>query len=172
MQNKTYYSEVNKVVNDVLNRYFGHRVSWHDRHDYQNDIMEKIISKCLSHDETKGSLKTWVYKIVNNHIIDQERKLKTRKVVYKDDLSYYDRAEDDFEILLKEELEDRYTIFGDLLGALPKMDKEIIRLFYLEGLSNGEVASRLSLNEESLAMRRTRIKKRLKKSCMLRIQRE
>jgi DNA-directed RNA polymerase specialized sigma24 family protein len=89
MQTKTCYTSVNQIVKEVLNRYFANRVSWNDRQDYQNDIMEKIITKGLAHDQNKGSLKTLVYSIVNNHVIDQERKRKNRKVTYKDDLSYF-----------------------------------------------------------------------------------
>jgi RNA polymerase sigma factor (sigma-70 family) len=173
MQKIAYYTAVNQLVKEVLNRYFANRVSWNDRKDYQNDIMEKIISKGLNHDALKGSMKTWVYQIVKNHIIDQERKSKKSKVFFKDDLSYYDSAEDDFDMRMKEELEDRFTIYGQLLGSLPnETDADIIQLFYGENLSNKEVAERLSLPEGSLAMRRNRIKKRLKKTLELRKNKE
>lgn len=74
MNLKCYQLEINNLVSEILTKNFSRRVLYHDRRDYQNDIMEKVIRQGLVHDEKRGSLKAWVYSIVRNHIIDQERK--------------------------------------------------------------------------------------------------
>jgi len=164
MQAKTCYTSVNQIVKEVLNRYFANRVSWNDRQDYQNDIMEKIITKGLAHDQNKGSLKTLVYSIVNNHVIDQERKRKNRKVTYKDDLSYYDAPSDEFGIQKKVELEECYTIFHELLASESELNQAVMNLFYFQNFSNKELARHLEVPEDGLTMRRKRIKARMKKN--------
>jgi RNA polymerase sigma factor (sigma-70 family) len=172
MQNTTCYIAVNQIVKEVLGRYFANRVSWNDRKDYQNDIMEKIITRGLVHDQNKGSLKTLVYSIVNNHVIDQERKRKNTKLHYKDDLSYYDAPSDELGIQKKEELEECYTIYQELLASETELNKAVMNLFYFQNFSNKELATHLAVTEDGLTMRRKRIKARMKKNWQMRISNE
>lgn len=163
MNLKCYQLEINNLVSEILTKNFSRRVLYHDRRDYQNDIMEKIIRQRLVHDEKRGSLKAWVYSIVRNHIIDQERKYQKRKLNYTDDLSYFESPDDGTELREKEELEAQFYLYDQLIEQEPAQNKKIMDLFYFQHCSNKEVAKALSISESGLAMTRNRIKKRLKK---------
>ena len=166
MNFKCYQLEINNLVHEILTNNFSRRVLYHDRRDYQNDIMEKVIRQRLIHDEKRGSLKAWVYSIVRNHIIDQERKHQKRKLNYTDDLSYYESPDDGTELREKEELEEQFYLYDQLIEQEPAQNKKIMDLFYFQHCSNKEVAKALSISENGLAMTRNRIKKRLKKNAI------
>ena len=167
MNLKCYQLEINNLVSEILTKNFSRRVLYHDRRDYQNDIMEKVIRQGLVHDEKRGSLKAWVYSIVRNHIIDQERKYQKRKLYYTDDLSYCESPDDVTELREKEELEAQFYLYDQLIEQEPAQNKKIMELFYFQHCSNKEVAKALSISESGLAMTRNRIKKRLKKVALV-----
>ena len=167
MNLKCYQLEINNLVSEILTKNFSRRVLYHDRRDYQNDIMEKVIRQGLVHDEKRGSLKAWVYSIVRNHIIDQERKYQKRKLYYTDDLSYCESPDDGTELREKEELEAQFYLYDQLIEQEPAQNKKIMDLFYFQHCSNKEVAKALSISENGLAMTRNRIKKRLKKVALV-----
>lgn len=172
MNLKCYQLEINNLVIEILTKNFSRRVLYHDRRDYQNDIMEKVIRQGLVHDEKRGSLKAWVYSIVRNHIIDQERKYQKRKLYYTDDLSYCESPDDCTELREKEELEAQFYLYDQLIEQEPEQNKKIMDLFYFQHCSNKEVAKALSISENGLAMARNRIKKRLKKVALVRYRKE
>ncbi len=167
MNLKCYQLEINNLVSEILTKNFSRRVLYHDRRDYQNDIMEKVIRQSLVHDEKRGSLKAWVYSIVRNHIIYQERKYQKRKLYYTDDLSYFESPDDGTELREKEELEAQFYLYDQLIEQEPAQNKKIMDLFYFQHCSNKEVAKALSISENGLAMARNRIKKRLKKAALV-----
>jgi RNA polymerase sigma factor (sigma-70 family) len=166
MNLKCYQLEINNLVSEILTKNFSRRVLFHDRRDYQNDIMEKVIRQGLVHDERKGCLRAWVYSIVRNHIIDQERKYQKRKLYYTDKLSHYESPDDGTELLEKEELEAQFYLYDQLIEQETEQNKKIMDLFYFQHCSNKEVAKALSISESGLAMARNRIKKRLKKNAI------
>ncbi len=172
MNLKCYQLEINNLVSEILTKNFSRRVLYHDRRDYQNDIMEKVIRQGLVHDEKRGSLKAWVYSIVRNHIIDQERKYQKRKLYYTDDLSYFESPDDGTELREKEELEAQFYLYDQLIEQESEQNKKIMDLFYFQHFSNKEVAQELLINENGLAMARNRIKKRLKKVALVRYRKE
>lgn len=161
MNLKCYQLEINNLVSEILTKNFSRRVLYHDRRDYQNDIMEKVIRQGLVHDEKRGSLKAWVYSIVRNHIIDQERKYQKRKLYYTDDFSYCESPDDCTELREKEELEAQFYLYDQLIEQESEKNKKIMDLFYFQHCSNKEVAKALSIRENGLAMTRKRIKIRL-----------
>ena len=167
MNLKCYQLEINNLVIEILTKNFSRRVLYNDRRDYQNDIMEKVIRQGLVHDEKRGSIKAWVYSIVRNHIIDQERKYQKRKLYYTDDLSYCESPDDGTELREKEELEAQFYLYDQLIEQEPAQNKKIMDLFYFQHCSNKEVAKALSISENGLAMARNRIKKRLKKAALV-----
>lgn len=116
MNLKCYQLEINNLVSEILTKNFSRRVLYHDRRDYQNDIMEKVIRQGLVHDEKRGSLKAWVYSIVRNHIIDQERKYQKRKLYYTDDLSYCESLDDGTELREKRNLKHNFICMTSLLS--------------------------------------------------------
>ncbi len=166
MNLECYQLEINNLISEIVTKNFSRRVLYHDRRDYQNDIMEKVIRQGLVHDERRGSLKAWVYSIVRNYIIDQERKNQKRKLYYTDDLSYYESPDDITELREKEELEAQFYLYDQLIEQETEKNKKIMDLFYFQHFSNKEVAKALSICENGLAMTRNRIKTRLKKNAL------
>jgi len=167
MNLKCYQLEINNLVSEILTKNFSRRVLYHDRRDYQNDIMEKVIRQGSVHDERRGCLRAWVYSIVRNHIIDQERKYQKGKLDYTDKLSNYESPDDGTELREKEELEAQFYLYDQLIEQETEQNKKIMDLFYFQHCSNKEVAKELSISENGLAMTRNRIKKRLKKSALI-----
>jgi RNA polymerase sigma-70 factor (ECF subfamily) len=101
------------------------------------DITEEIFVKAWNKIKTcrgkEHTFKSWLYRIAHNHIVDTFRKMKKDLPLESEDIGLTDSIEEKVE--LKLEGQQLLTI----ISALPKSQKEIILLKFVEGLNNREI---------------------------------
>lgn len=121
--------------------------------DFAQEAFAVLTRKC---DEVKGhsNIKLWLARTTANLIANERRK------------AYHTR-----EVPMKPEdvptVEDAY--FQDLASVLPpelsEKDREVLSLFFEEGMSQEEMAARLGCSVSALRMRLSRAKMRYEKLC-------
>lgn len=101
--------------------------------DITSEVFLKAWEKRESFDEDKGSMKTWLFTITRNKLIDYYRKKKpmSLKDGYKFNYAYIDDSSDE-DILMD-------NILRSLNQLSPK-ERDLVILRYVEGLAISEVA--------------------------------
>jgi RNA polymerase sigma factor (sigma-70 family) len=151
------------TIERLLITHFSKRVMPQDRNEIRQAITEKIILQNLSHDETKGTLNKWLYRIIQNYLNDLHRKKKRSFIRTSDNFEQFKIEDDDTAILKEELLADRMIQLDDLLSKEKPENQTHIRSFYVEKKSEDEIAKLINKKAKNLAMDRLRIKARLKK---------
>jgi RNA polymerase sigma-70 factor, ECF subfamily len=164
---------INQIENDFgthLHSFIRSRVSnTHDAEDIYQDVMLKILSKSDTLTSEK-SLKSWLYAITKNQIIDYYRSrksdLRKNSVAFEsqqivDEVAVEDDdTEAEFEICLR-----------NYINQLPDDYREIILKSELDGVSQKELSQQLGLNYVTLRSKvqrgRNKIKENILKACVI-----
>ena len=140
------------------------------------DIFESVIEKLLAGDcaalrefRSNSKFSTYLVAISRNKTYDHIRAMKRRPTVsISTPISGSDQGEEeDLERLLASDfdldrdLEVRLTL-ERMLGDLPAQDQLILRLYYVEGLRDGEIGELLNLTADAVSARKSRALKRLR----------
>ena len=124
-----------------------------DAEDLTQDVFLKLAK---SNESSLRSVKSWVYSIARNSIVDYYRKKKLDLVELEDQW---------FEI--NEELEDKAIQLSSciipFINKLPEEYKELMKLSELENLSQKEIAQQMDMNYTTLRSQIQRGRKKLKK---------
>jgi RNA polymerase sigma-70 factor (ECF subfamily) len=106
------------------------------------ETMLTVWRKAGYYVEGRGNVSTWVFTIARNLRIDRIRRQKAWAEV-DDDLSTHvaDDAPPDEQVMQSQ----TQHLVGEALKTLPAEQLEVIRLSYMEGLSQSEIAEKLSL---------------------------
>ncbi|MFM7637478.1 MAG: RNA polymerase sigma factor [Crocinitomicaceae bacterium] len=150
-----------QLIKDSLNTFHAKSIKACDRDDLRQDIMMKVMRCSHQFDPEKGSLKNWVSRIITNCIYD----LKRKKIIlcYSDDMSIFSIYSADQAAIDEEELfMDRMTHMENVLDAESEINRVMFNEFYIDGYSNKEISERHRIPEKKLAMRRNRIKAKVK----------
>lgn len=153
---------INVFILTCLNTTYSKRVTPSNREDYKQDILIKVILQYHRYDPAKGTVKQWVGRIIKNYIIDQER--KNPPINYCDDLSFHGEKENEYDLDADKLYQDRLTHLNDMLDEESEENREMLKDFYLNGLSNHEIARIYHQSESVLAMRRKRFKERVRRT--------
>lgn len=131
------------------------------RQFYSNkDIIDELLNttfikvfKKLNKFTTHDSFKSWVNTIANNSAIDRQRKEKRNQgVVYSadDDANFFQiesnlcNGEED---LLKQE---SLILLAKAISQLPKKQREVVRMFYIDDLSYKDISQKLAIPEGTI----------------------
>jgi RNA polymerase sigma factor (sigma-70 family) len=155
---------IHVMIDQMLQTHFGDRTKPGDREEIRQEILEKIISKKLRHNEDKGTLGNWLYRVVQNHITDIYRIKRREILVHMESISHFGFMEDEEEQLKEELFADRWTQFNHLLSKEKDIDQRIVHLRHEHEMSYEQIAEHLALPVGPLAMRYKRTKERLKKN--------
>jgi len=129
--------------------------------DYEDYYQEVCLQVWRSHKNFKGQSKwsTWVYRVALNVCLTLLRKDKKLISSY----SEYDRLPETLDTDNKNDYNDNdYEMLFQAIRKLKEVDKAII-LLYLEEKSYAEIADVMGLNQNTVGVRITRIKSKLKK---------
>ncbi len=132
---------------DELYKYAYVRLGWNKEiaEDLIQDLFMKAWDKRSDYDENKGSLRTWLYAILRNKIIDVYRQKKNLSSLDENILNKSSEVGQteidalDDEILVK-----------DSLAKLNEHDKDLIIMRYMQGLSNKDIAKILNKSETNI----------------------
>ncbi|MCA9387223.1 sigma-70 family RNA polymerase sigma factor [Candidatus Dojkabacteria bacterium] len=129
--------ELFKELNESLFNYFFFRVFYNKEvaEDLTSELFLKIWNKREHFDSSKSSLKTWIYSIARNHLIDYIRKE-----------GRIDKVAIDNEILSnikgRSDIEEKH-LFDFVIETIDRLDdenRELIVLRYIIGLEIDEIA--------------------------------
>lgn len=140
----TYFSPVyNYVYYKLLNR------------ERTEDIVSQVFMKVLAHldsfDESKASMKTWIFRIAERTLIDYYRKLKPTVS--------YDQEESGLDSVLSVHFDEQYEqAFSPLrqtvleaLRQLPERERTFVYYKYYLNITNREIAHRMNMNENTVS---------------------
>ena len=110
--------------------------------DLAQDTMLALWNKASLYAPERGSVSTWVFTIARNLRIDRLRRQGSYQFV---DLDDYEEVCDDpisDEVVMADQ---ERTLVRQAMKGLPDEQMDIIRMAYLQDLSQSEIASRLSI---------------------------
>lgn len=118
--------------------------------DLTQDVFVKAHDNYSKYDPDKSSIKTWLFKIANNHIINYW------KSAYHNTKSY---QEINHELILGDEdilasiiqKEDVAVIMGLMKECLNKRNTKIMNLYFFSQLPTEEIADTLSMNQKTVS---------------------
>ncbi|MGI9521306.1 MAG: sigma-70 family RNA polymerase sigma factor [Hyphomicrobiaceae bacterium] len=106
------------------------------------ETMLTVWRKASYYVEGRGNVATWVFTIARNLRIDRIRRQKSWAEVDEDLTTHVAEDMPPDEQVMQQQTQD---LVGSALKTLPQDQLEVIRLSYMEGLSQSEIASKLSL---------------------------
>ncbi|UJF19737.1 RNA polymerase sigma factor SigZ [Vibrio sp. SS-MA-C1-2] len=115
-----------------------------DVDDLLQEILIKVYQKLDSVKESK-KIKSWLFQIANNTIIDFYRKRGSQRELSEDDLWYKD---DDPDLL-----QQLSSCVEPFIDAMPKEEAEILTAIEINGLSQKEYAKQSGINYSTLKSR-------------------
>lgn len=134
--------------------------------DDAQDIASDVFLYCYTHyenyDQTKSSITTWLYLIVNSRIKNYYRDSKTYVDI--DDLSgILPSTQTDMDSCIL--LEQVRASVQQAIKSLPGRQQEIIRLSYFEGMTSAEIAEVLGITPVNVRVLLSRALRILEKRC-------
>ena len=146
----------------VYNYVFYKLLNKENTEDVVSQIFMKIMANLDRFDSEKASLKTWIFRITDNTLIDYYRK---RRITLS-----YDSEEAGLENVLSVDFEAQYNqilspmrqaVFA-ALAHLPERDRTFIYYRYYLGITNREIARRTGMKESTVSAVLARARKKLK----------
>ena len=124
--------------------------------DLTSEVFLKALKAFDRFDPNRASVKTWLYQIARNHLIDYYR---TRKVT--EDIEQVELASENLQ--MDSELENTLNLekLRKLLSELPEESRELITLRIWDELSYKEIAEVTGKNEGALKVAFSRVLKQL-----------
>jgi RNA polymerase sigma factor (sigma-70 family) len=162
MFNEQQINEIYNFVYTCLSTIYANRVKPWDRDDYHQNILEKILHQAHRYNPNQGTISQWVGKLIKNFIIDQER--KPRRFNLTDDFSFLTDAAENYDLQEDELFMDRLIFYQGFMNEETFENQEMMRLFYIQGLSDREISALLHVAENQLPMQRKRLKDRIKRA--------
>lgn len=116
------------------------------------DAVQDICYKVLTAKTVPDAFRAWLYRLARNHCLNLQRERARRK-----DGGVFPAASEIHEILtghltrlVKQEHRSRIS---ELVRDLPEVEREVLRLRYVEDLSRSEIASILEITESAVKSR-------------------
>lgn len=157
-----YQSKVFSIIHGIVRQ----------RNDVE-DIAQQVFAKVyfsLRNFDFRSSLITWIYKITVNECFDYLRKKKVRKLVYESDMSedQVRRVENTEPVIERSVRTDatlaRRDYIVKLMDKVSGEEKQLLMLKEVEGYSVEELASMLSMNENTIKVKLFRARQKLVKA--------
>ncbi len=143
-----------KTYQNDLKTYVRKRV--HDENNV-NDIMQSVLIKITNYCETKNNvkhIKSWLYKITQNTIVDFYKKSK-RTTINADFEHFYLQSYQEYD-------ENIFVWLHSFIDSLPTEYSEPLRLSDIEGKPQKKIAEQLDLTLTATKSRIQRARKKLK----------
>ncbi len=143
---KAYYSKISRYVSAKVN-------NREDAQELVEDVFIKVNQCYNLFDETKSQIGTWIYNIAKNVLIDHFRKVKQQMVSinvgdsdedseYVEHVDVVDTNLNPLEALVQAE---KVKVIKDSFKKLNKLEKQLITLYAINGLSYNEIVDKLDI---------------------------
>lgn len=155
---------------DALFRHASFRLSNQER---AKDLTQETFIKAWEYLRGGGRIRSWksfLYRILNNLIIDEYRRRKSESLealAERDPIGVAAYLAADGRAEKEERLDEELLMkkIRALILALPEKQRTVLTLRYIDGFSLGEIAAALGTSENIVSVRIHRAVQRLKKSC-------
>ena len=162
---KRLLKEGNKVLIEIYRKYRIPFIKWAKTYYNVNeadakDIFQEVILtfydnvvnfKLITLD---SSLKTYLFSIGKNMLLNRNRKQRQQKVQLMDSFDHLNLEDWDLDLDIYEEKSKKIEVIISAYNELGEMCKEILKLFYFEKLPHKEI--KIKLNYKSVEVSRTR----------------
>ena len=151
----TYFSVIyNYVFYKLLNR--------ENAEDVVSQVFLKVVRHLPGFDPQRASIKTWLFHITDNVLIDFYRRQKPN-VSYEDEESglgntLYVHFDDQYDKVM----EPRRRLVLQALRQLPERERTFIYYKYFLGITNREIARNMDMNENTVSAIMARARSKLK----------
>lgn len=125
--------------------------------DLTQEVFIKIWKNYFKFNNKKASLKTWVFNITRNHLIDHYRKRKLRHQSIDNTYNLSSNVNLEKEI----ESQENFQKIQRLINMLPEKDKELLTLRYINEFNIKEIAEVTGKTYTGTKMALSRAKKKL-----------
>ncbi len=126
-----------------------------DSEEATQDVILKVLKHIEKYDYS-SSLKTWIYTIAKRTAIDYKRRIKYSLNI--DEV--YDMKSESSTSNMLDKMDERKMIDA-LLTELKEDDRELVELYYLQELSNAEIAEITGLSLSNIKVKLFRARKLL-----------
>lgn len=143
---KTVFNIVSKIISDTQHA-----------EDIAQDVFIKVFQS-LDKFKEKSKFSTWLYSITYNTTISETRKMKNKRMSFRD---YHSGVEDnEFSDELDEvSKEEKLQCLESILKQMPAEDSLLITLYYLEDQPVADIAEITGLSQSNVKTRLFRIRK-------------
>jgi RNA polymerase sigma-70 factor, ECF subfamily len=160
------YSSKDHKLNEIMIQYgtdvFRLVYSYVKRKDIAEDITQTVFTKCyinLENYKGNSSMKTWLFKIAVNTCKDYFKSWHYRYSLLQDKLTHFTHNDTPEKLVITKN--ENYEITKKIM-SLPQKYREIIFLYYFEGISLKEISNLLEANINTIKSRHSRAKEILK----------
>jgi RNA polymerase sigma-70 factor, ECF subfamily len=160
------YSTKDHKLNEIMIEYgtevFRLVYSYVKRKDIAEDITQTVFTKCyinLDNYEGNSSIKTWLFKIAINTCKDYFKSWHYKYSFLHEKLNYFTHNDTPEKLVIKKN--ENYEITKKIM-SLPKKYRELIYLYYFEGISLKEISDLLETNINTIKSRHRRAKEILR----------
>ncbi len=136
------------IVNDYYNEIF-HYIRKQTNHledakDLTQEVFMKVHKNLKSYNPQKASIRTWIYRISHNHVMNYFKKAYKRHEVSVDDMfiDYFNSSEDILEQFIQ--IDDSMMIVKTMERILNSKHFKIMNLYFFSELSKEDIS--ISLN--------------------------
>lgn len=161
------YTEIYKAFSPKILHYLNSYFSVEDSEDLLQEIFIKILNSLHSF-RHESSIKTWVYKIATNAIIDKSKNKNysfyRTQIREETNIIHFNNTQFDSTFDIKIEKDEMYDCIRQFISELTEKNKIVFVLNQYEGLSNSEIAEILKISYDSVKIRLHRAKESLKAS--------
>ena len=167
MKQQFNYSEIYNDYSPKIRRYLNSIFSIEDSEDLLQDIFLKVFNS-LQTFRGEASLKTWIYRIATNTVIDRLKSNthKFSKVQHQliPSTLHYNNSQYSSTFDKQIEKEEMNDCIRQFINELTAKNRDVFLLSQYEGLSNREIAEILHISIDSVKIRLHRAKETLKAS--------
>lgn len=157
---KVYDKYFEEIFNYILKRVLNVALA----EDLAGVVFMKVVDKQDTYDPDKASIRTWIYSIANNELIDYYRRKKIKKP-YEKHKPYLKDKNVLEEIQKERDKFQKSKLYEDILVILDKKlsmeEKDIIIMHYIEGMRYKEISNIKDMNENTLRSKAYRALKKV-----------
>lgn len=135
---------------DMIIRYIYNQVNnLEDAKDLTQEIFMKVHKNLHKYDPAKASVKTWLFSITNNHIINYYKHTARRRSYYQVyDVAKLRSSEDLLETVIKEE--DITYLKSLMCDVLNKKHHTIMNLYFFGDMTKDDIAIIVNLSKKTV----------------------
>lgn len=161
------HMEIYKNFAPKIRHYLNSIFSVEDSEDLLQDIFIKVFHS-LPAFRGEASLKTWIYRIASNTVIDRFKSnaFKFSKAQYELNLESFHYNNSLYATTFETQLDkaEMYHCIRQFINELTTKNRDVFILSQYEGLTNKEIAKTLNISVDSVKIRLYRAKETLKKA--------